>query len=117
MDKLAFTKGNNKSTDFFSYCVLAAELLSGTFIPKITDVDSLLSRTSPDIPESVPKELRDCLLSGFNEDQKQRGDWSDVILALRKYSRCTYQLGYLRCPFPFRECFGFHQQTGRIFCI
>ena len=86
MDKLAFTKGNNKSTDFFSFCVLAAELLSGTFIPKITDVDSLLSRTSPDIPENVPKELRDCLLSGFDEDQKLRGDWSDVILALRNYS-------------------------------
>ena len=116
MDKLAFTKGNNKSTDFFSFCVLAAELLSGKFIPKITDVDSLLSRTNPDIPENVPKELRNCLLSGFDEDQKQRGDWSDVILALRKYSRYTYQLGYLRFSFLCRECFGFHQQTRWIFC-
>ena len=43
-----------------------------------------ISHAEP-LPESVPKELRDCLLSGFDEDQKQRSDWSDVILALRKY--------------------------------
>ena len=85
MDKLAFTKGNNQATDFFSYCVLASEVLSGQFIPKITDVDTLLNRESPSIPETVPAELRNCLLSGFDEDQEKRSNWTDVIIALRKY--------------------------------
>ena len=86
MDKLAFTKGNNQATDFFSYCVLASEVLSGKFVPKITDVDTLLNRGSPDIPENVPEQLRSCLLSGFDEDQEKRSNWTDVIIALRKYS-------------------------------
>ena len=88
MDKLAFTKGNNEATDFFSYCVLASEVLSGKFVPKITDVDTLLNRGSPEIPENVPKELRNCLVSGFDEDQEKRANWTDVIIALRKYIHC-----------------------------
>ena len=67
MDKLAFTQGNNVATDFFSYCILAYEVLIGKFVPKITDVDSLLNRDTPSFPDTVPEELRRCLLSGFDD--------------------------------------------------
>ena len=83
MDKAAVTKGNNKATDFYSFCALASEVLSGHFIPKITDLDSLMKRDNPTIPEIVPAILRNCLLSGFDEDQTKRASWTDVIVALR----------------------------------
>ena len=87
MDKAAVTKGNNKATDFYSFCALASEVLSGHFIPKITDLDSLMKRDNPTIPEIVPAKLRNCLLSGFDEDQAKRASWTDVIVALRKYNQ------------------------------
>ena len=85
MDKLAFTQGNNVATDFFSYCILAYEVLTGKFVPKITDVDSLMNRDTPSFPETIPEELRRCLSSGFDEDQEKRAKWTEVIVALRKF--------------------------------
>ena len=85
MDPAAATKGNNKATDYYSFCVLALEVLTGKFIPKITTFGDLLERTKPEVPDSIPKELRRHLVSGFDEDQTKRSSWTDVIVALRKY--------------------------------
>ena len=87
MDRAAVTQGNNKATDLFSFCMLAIEVLSGQFIPKITDLDSILKRPNPVFPDSihVPNELRDCLASGFDEDQNKRSSWTDIIACLREY--------------------------------
>ena len=84
MDKAAVHLGNNKATDLYSYCVLASEVLNGQLIPVIPTFDSLLQREPPTINETVPKKLRNCLLSGFDENQQQRPDWDEVIEALRK---------------------------------
>ena len=84
MDKAAVYQGNNKATDYFSFCMLAYEVLSGEFIPRIANLDSLIKRPSLVIPLSVPKALRDCLMSGFDEEQAKRATWTDAIIALRK---------------------------------
>ena len=86
MDKAAVTQGNNKATDLFSFCMLAIEVLSGQFIPKITDLDSILKRPNPVFPDSIliPDELRHCLASGFDEDQSKRASWTDIIISLRE---------------------------------
>ena len=90
MDKAAVTKGNNKATDFYSFCALASEVLSGQFIPKITDLDSLMNRDNPTISEMVPAKLRNCLLSGFDEDQTKRASWTDVIVAWEGFEYSHY---------------------------
>ena len=72
------------ATDIYSFCVLASEVLSGEFIPVIPNLDALMERQNPTIPEKVPKELREHLMSGFEEDQQKRSDWTDIIIALRK---------------------------------
>ena len=95
MDPAAATKGNNKATDYYSFCVLALEVLTGKFIPKITTFGDLLERTKPEVPEFIPKELRRHLVSGFEEDQAKRSSWTDVIVALRKY--CFDVLSILVC--------------------
>ena len=84
MDKAAVKYGNNMATDFYSFCVLASEVLCGQLIPVIPHLDALMKRENPTIPENVPKELRDCLMSGFEEDQQKRSDWTNTIIALRK---------------------------------
>ena len=89
MDPAAATKGNNKATDYYSFCVLALEVLTGKFIPKITTFADLLERTKPEVPEFIPKELRSHLVSGFDENQPERSSWTDVIVALRKFSFIT----------------------------
>ena len=68
MDKAAVQHGNNMATDFYSFCVLAFEVLSGELIPVIPHLDALLKRQNPTIPEKVPNELRECLMSGFDEE-------------------------------------------------
>ena len=90
MDPAAATKGNNKATDYYSFCVLALEVLTGKFIPKITTFGDLLERKKPEVPESIPKELRRHLSSGFDNDQEKRSSWTDVIIALRKLSFTIY---------------------------
>ena len=90
MDPAAATKGNNKATDYYSFCVLALEVLTGKFNPKVTTFGDLLERTKPEVPESIPTELRRHLVSGFDEDQTKRSSWTDVIVALRKFSFITY---------------------------
>ena len=84
MDKAAVEHGNNIATEYYSFCVLATEVLSGHEVPVIPHLDALMEREDPVVPESVPQQLRDCLLSGFNEDQRKRSSWNDVITALRK---------------------------------
>ena len=86
MDKAAVKHGNNMATDFYSFCVLASEVLSGHCIPVIPHLDALMERQNPTIPEKVPKELRTCLMSGFEENQEKRSNWKDTIIALRKFS-------------------------------
>ena len=83
MDKAAVKNGNNMATDFYSFCVLAFEVLSGELIPVIPHLDALLKRENPTIPEKVPNELRECLMSGFDEDQTKRASWTKTIIALR----------------------------------
>ena len=90
MDKAAVQHGNNMATDFYSFCVLAFEVLSGELIPVIPHLDALLKRENPTIPEKVPNELRECLMSGFDEDQTKRASWTKTIIALRKYLLYTY---------------------------
>ena len=85
MDPAAATKRNNKATDFYSFCVLALEVLTGQFVPKIPTLDDLLKRDVPVIPDEVPLNLRLHLSSGFDEDQEKRSSWTDVIVALRKF--------------------------------
>ena len=84
MDKAAVQHGNNMATDFYSFCVLAFEVLNGELIPVIPHLDALLKRENPTIPEKVPNELRECLMSGFDEDQTKRASWTKTIIALRK---------------------------------
>ena len=84
MDKAAVEHGNNMATDYYSFCILATEVLSGQEVPVIPHLDGLMEREHPPVPESVPQQLRSCLLSGFNEDQAKRSTWNDVIIALRK---------------------------------
>lgn len=84
MDPAAARQGNNKATDFYSFCVLALEVLTGEFIPKITTLDDLLKRDRPIFPESIPNHLRSHLSSGFEDNQEERSSWTDVIIALRK---------------------------------
>ena len=83
MDPAAASKGNNKATDFYSFCVLAIEVLTGQFIPKITTFADLLKRDVPKVPEYIPFNLRRHLSSGFDEDQDKRSNWTDVIVSLR----------------------------------
>ena len=85
MDKAAVQHGNNMATDFYSFCVLAFEVLNGELIPVIPHLDALLKRENPTIPEKVPNELRECLMSGFDEDQTKRASWTKTIIGLRKY--------------------------------
>ena len=85
MDKAAVKNGNNMATDFYSFCVLAFEVLSGELIPVIPHLDALLKRENPTIPEKVPNELRECLMSGFDEDQTKRASWTKTVIALRKF--------------------------------
>ena len=89
MDPAAAITGNNKATDYYSFCILAIEVLTGKFIPKITTFGDLLERTKPEVPEFIPKELRSHLVSGFDEDQAERSSWTDVIVTLRKFSFIT----------------------------
>ena len=85
MDPAALTKGNNKATDFYSFCILALEVLTGQFVPMIPTLDDLTKRDVPVIPDEIPWNLRMHLASGFDEDQGKRSSWTDVIVALRKY--------------------------------
>ena len=85
MDPAVATKGNNKATDFYSFCVLAIEVLTGQFVPKIPTLGDLLEREAPNVPEDIPLNLRLHLSSGFDEDQSKRSSWTDVIIALRKF--------------------------------
>ena len=88
MDPAAVTKGNNRATDVYSFCVLALEVLSGRFVDKITSLDGLMKRPKPtsclEFPETVPKKLRTLLCSGFDEDQNRRTSWTQLIVAFRK---------------------------------
>ena len=92
MDPAAATKGNNKATDYYSFCVLALEVLTGKLIPKITNFGDLLERKEPEVPDNIPMELRQHIASGFDKDQAKRSSWTDVIVALRKFSAITYVL-------------------------
>ena len=91
MDPAAVTKGNNKATDFYSFCILALEVLTGQFVPMIPTLDDLTKRNIPVISEDIPMNLRLHLSSGFDEDQGKRSSWTDVIVALRKYTHRTIQ--------------------------
>ena len=84
MDPAAVTKGNNKATDFYSFCILALEVLTGQFVPMIPTLDDLAKRDVLAIPDDIPLNLRLHLSSGFNDDQKKRSSWTEVIVALRK---------------------------------
>ena len=86
MDPAAVTKGNNKATDFYSFCVLALEVLTGKFVPKIPTLGDLVEREVPIIPDDIPKNLRCHLKSGFDEDQTKRSSWTDIIVALREFT-------------------------------
>ena len=104
MDKAAVYQGNNKATDFFSFCMLAYEVLSGEFIPRIANLDSLIKRPSIVIPLSVPNTLRDCLMSGFDEEQDKRATWTDTIIALRKLSKLFLTIFHKLVTPYFRRC-------------
>ena len=84
MDPAAATKGNNKASDFYSFCVLATEVLTGKFVPKVPTLGDLLEREVPVVSEDIPLNLRLHLSSGFDPDQSKRSNWTDVIGALRK---------------------------------
>ena len=101
MDPAAATKRNNKATDFYSFCVLALEVLTGQFVPKIPTLDDLLKRDVPKIPEDIPLNLRLHLSSGFDEDQDKRSSWTDVIVALRKLykSNVLFSIFYISLSF------------------
>ena len=84
MDPAAVTKGNNKATDFYSFCLLALEVLTGQFVQMIPTLNDLTKRDVPIIPNEIPWNLRLHLSSGFDEDQGKRSSWTDIIVALRK---------------------------------
>ena len=84
MDPAAAKDGNNKATDLYSFAVLALEVLTGQFVTKISTLDDLFKREKLEFPESIPKDLRAHLSSGFDEDHEKRSSWTDLIVALRK---------------------------------
>ena len=110
MDKAAVRYGNNMATDIYSFCVLSSEVLNGELIPIIPCLASLEERENPTISDEVPKKLRDCLLSGFLEDQQERPDWSDIIIALRKQGNQSFTYLHIACNVMtdatnFRRCY------------
>ena len=75
----------DQSCDFYSYCCLAYEVLSGEWLPRITKFITLMKmevNRRPEFPDSIPINLRKTLLSGFEEDLDKRAGWDDAMKAL-----------------------------------
>ena len=85
MDPLVARGGYDKRSDFYSYCVVAYEVLSGEFLPQIKNfftVTQTEKNIRPPFPESIPEDLKEKLLSGFEENLDNRSSWNDVIESL-----------------------------------
>ena len=77
----------DQSCDFYSYCCLAYEVLSGEWLPRITKLITLMKmevNRRPHFPRIIPIELRMILFSGFEEDRDKRASWDVVLRVLRK---------------------------------
>ena len=77
----------DQSCDFYSYCCLAYEVLSGEWLPRITKLITLMKmevNRRPHFPRIIPIELRTILFSGFEEDRDKRASWDVVLRVLRK---------------------------------
>lgn len=76
----------DQSCDFYSYCCLAYEVLSGEWLPRITKLITLMKmkvNRRPLFPRTIPIELRTILFSGFEEDRDKRASWDVVLKTLR----------------------------------
>ena len=85
MDPRAANGDHDKSADFYSFCALTSEVLTGKDIPTIKDIRVVMNtkvNVRPPFPEWLSDELRSHLLSGFQEDIAKRSSWDDVIEAL-----------------------------------
>ena len=74
-------------SDFYSYCVVASEILTGIWAPEINGIGVVLgtfTNKRPDLPDQIPQELRHHILSGYEEDPDMRSSWDDVIDATRE---------------------------------
>ena len=75
-------------SDFYSYCAVAYEVLSGQFLPRIERLITVLNTTKnvrPPFPESISNELRAIFLSGFEENPDKRLTLDDAIDCLSKF--------------------------------
>ena len=89
MDPQTIKGEYNESCDYFSYCCVAYEVLSGKLLPRITkhkefENISKSDNKRPPFPEWIPRELRTILLSGFEETLSKRATWDETIAALGK---------------------------------
>ena len=73
--------------DYYSYCCMSYEVLSGEWLPRITlrDLWRMKENRRPSFPPCIPLELRTVLLSGFEEKLERRASWNDTIEALSKF--------------------------------
>ena len=101
----AAKKGNNKATDLYSFSILAWEVLTGQFVPKITTFDDLLSREHPEFPESVPKDLKEHLSFGFQKNSPYLQPFNYYIKRMQergifKQIFAKYEIHKQECPSP-----------------
>ena len=86
MDPQTIKGAYNASCDFYSYCCVAYEVLTGDCLPNISlgELFKLVQNRRPEFPDSIPSELKSVLTSGFEEDLEKRADWYDTIEAISK---------------------------------
>ena len=88
--RVSYNKPNDKHSDFFSYCMMASEVLTGKELPRLELIDLFKMDQSgknprPPFPESLPDDLKYRLLSGFEEELSKRSTWQDLIDSFKKY--------------------------------
>ena len=87
MDPLAARGNYDNRSDFYSYCVVASEILTGKWAPNINGIVIVLEtfqNKRPELPSHIPDDLRKHLLSGYEENPDKRSSLDDVIESLRK---------------------------------
>ena len=74
----------HEKCDFFSFCCVSFEVLSGERLPQLKLKELLTSKQNrrPVFPDWISDRLRTVLLSGFEEDISKRADWEETTPAL-----------------------------------
>ena len=83
---------NDKASDLFSYCMMASEVLTGKWVPRHSLINLVHLEQSginprPPFPKHIPDEIREELLSGFDEDLSKRPTWEQLMKELQVFSK------------------------------